>query len=406
MATIFEAKDGAPAVLLDLTRLGPGGYCTSTARSLGARVIKVEDPRLGDYAREVHMMPGVDAGPESPSAFFRMLSLGKESVALDLKSTAGRAAFLSLVERADVVVEQFRPGVMDRLGLGWAELHARNPRLVMCSITAFGQDSPFRDDAAHDINVMGLSGLLEAIAAGRRAGSTRQGPQIVGVQLGDAVAGLAALTAILGGLYARSNHGRGAWIDVSMYDALLSLPTVEAAEYAEAGRVARPGEGMLDGAYACYNLYRTGDDGWLAVGAFEEKFWKQFCTLLEQPEWIVLQRDLERQESLMREVAELIASRPLDEWLAVFAGSDCCVSPVRSFDAALEDEHARRRRLWKQSDGMEQPTPFTFADGFELLRGGVAPERGEHTGDILGELGVDPELIAQALADSAATSSS
>jgi alpha-methylacyl-CoA racemase len=410
MATVLEGADGRPAVLLDLTRLGPGGYCTSTARSLGARVIKVEDPRLGDYAREVHMMPGHDGGAalesDVPSAFFRMLSLGKESVALDLKSAAGRAAFLDLVEAADVVVEQFRPGVMERLGLGWPQLRERNPRLVMCSITAFGQDSPFAADAAHDINVMGLAGLLETIGAGRRAGSDRDGPQIVGIQLGDAVAGLAALTAIFAGLYARSNHGRGSWLDVSMYDALLSLPTVEAAEYAEAGRVAEPGEGMLDGAFACYNLYRTGDDRWLAVGAFESKFWARFCALVERPEWVDRQRDRGVQEALKREVGELIESHPLEHWLALFAGSDCCVSAVRSFEQALEDEHARRRGLWKRDGDFEQPTPFSFADGFELLRGGEPPARGEHTGELLAELGVEPERIASVLAENADASSS
>lgn len=393
MGAPLQRASGDATIVLDLTRLGPGGYCTASARGLGARVIKVEDPGAGDYARQVRMLEEGAAAAAEPSEFFRMLSLGKESVVLDLKSEAGHAAFLEMVERADVVVEQFRPGVLERLGIGWPVLRERNPRLVLCSISAFGQDSPFAGDAAHDINVMGLSGMLTAIAAGRRAGSEREGPEVVGVQLGDAVAGLAGLTAILAGLLARAEHGRGAWLDVSMYDALLSLPTVEAAELAEAGRVAGPGEGMLDGAFACYSLYRTGDDAWLTVGAFEPKFWHRFCELVERPGWIELKDDRGAQEELKLEVAARIAERPLAEWMELFAGEDCCVSPVRGFDEALADEHARRRQLWRGKEGFEQPLPFSFVDGFEPLRGGSPPSQGADTARVLAELGVGRELI-------------
>lgn len=406
MAAILETGEGRPATLLDLTRLGPGGYCTATARSLGARVIKIEDPRLGDYGREVRMMAEGEppAGDEDgPFPFFRMLSRGKESVELDLKAEAGREVFLDLVERADVVVEQFRPGVMERLGVGWPILRQRNPKLVMCSITAFGQDSPFAAMAAHDVNVMGMSGLLDLIAAGQCAGTEREGPQLVGIQLGDAVAGLAGLTAILAGLVGRANHGRGAWLDVSMYDALLSLPTVEAAEVAEAGRVAGPGEGMLDGAFASYNLYRAGDGGRLAVGAFEPKFWARFCELLERPDWVARQHDRAEQEELKREVGEAIAARPLSDWEQLFEPEDCCVSPVRPFEVALGDEHAERRGLWRTASGeWEQPTPFSLADGFELLSGGTVPSRGESTAELLAELGVAPDRIAAVAAENEA----
>jgi alpha-methylacyl-CoA racemase len=399
MPAPLQREDGSATVILDLTRLGPGGYCTAAARGLGARVIKVEDPGPGDYAREVRMLPGSPPPADGISEFFRMLSRGKESVVLDLKSESGRAAFLALVEEADAVVEAFRPGVLERLGLGWPTLRERNPRLILCSITAFGQDSPLSGEAAHDINVMGLSGLLSAIAAGRRAGSGGEGPEIVGIQLGDAVAGLTGIAAILAGLVGRAEHGRGAWVDVSMFDALLSLPTVEAAELAEAGRVAAPGEGMLDGAFAGYNLYRAADDGWLAVGAFEPKFWRRFCELLERPDWIELQHDRDAQENLKGLVAERIAGRPLADWAKLFAGEDCCVSPVRGFDQALADEHARHRRLWRGDDGFEQPLPFSFVDGFEAVRGGEPPSQGEQTVAVLEDLGVDRELIAAVAAE-------
>lgn len=391
------APGGKPLIVLDLTRLGPGGYCTAALRRHGARVIKVEDPQLGDYGRDVRMIAAADE-EAGMSEFFKLLSVGKESVALDLKDETGRGAFLRMVAHADVVVEGFRPGVMARLALDWPRLAAVNPRLVLASITAFGQDSPFSGQATHDVNVMGLSGLLTAIAAGRRAGSDADGIQLVGVQLGDAVAGLAGVTAVLGALFGREAGGEGSWVDVSMYDALLSLPTVEVAEYAEAGRVARPAEGVLDGAFASYNLYRTADDGWLAVGAFEEKFWRRFCELVGRPEWAAIGHDREVQDRLKAEVAAVVAGRPLSDWEGLFAAGDCCVTPVRSLSEALGDEHARRRGLWQGDDGIEQPPPFAFAAGFDLDPGGEAPTRGEQTAAVLEEMGVAPEDVGAILA--------
>src|SRR5215467_8724788 len=246
--------------VLDLTRLLPGAFCTMLMADMGADVVKVEEPRSGDYMR---WYPPLRDGR---SVLFNALNRNKRSLSLDLKQRAGRDLFLALVERADVVVEGNRPGVMDRLGLGWPALRAHNPSLVMASITGYGQDGPWSGRAGHDLNYMAVAGALSL--NGRRG----EPPHPLAVQVADiGGGGQAAATAILGALLAIARGGAGRHLDVSMTDGALSWLAVPLAQAHEQGPIARGGH-RLTGRYACYGVYECADGRYLSVGALEPKF--------------------------------------------------------------------------------------------------------------------------------------
>src|SRR6266545_2441290 len=236
--------------VLDLSRLLPGPFLTMVLSDMGADVVKVEDPRLGDYMRQI---PPARAGM---SGRFLAVNRGKRSLALDLKTEAGVDAFLRMVERADVVVESFRPGVMARLGVGWDALERRNPRLVLCSISGYGQDGPYVERAGHDLNYIGLAGVLAM-------GGTRGGaPAMPGVQIAD--------------LVGRARTGRGAWLDISMTEGALALLAAELGNIEAGAETPTRGRASLNGGMACYGVYETRDGKYVSVGALEPKFWLAF----------------------------------------------------------------------------------------------------------------------------------
>src|SRR5512139_2321641 len=247
--------------VLDLSRLLPGPYLTMVLADMGADVVKVEDPKLGDYLR------AFPPGKGGMSGRFLAINRGKRSLALDLKAAPARDAFLKMVEQADVVVESFRPGVMDKLGIGYAALAAKNPKIIVCSISGFGQTGPYVERAGHDLDYIGLAGVLAM------TGPAGGAPQMPGVQIADLAGGaLWSATAILGALVGRERSGRGAHLDISMTEGALALL---AAEIGNLDCGARPTRGRetLNGALACYGVYKTKDDRYLAVGALEPKFW-------------------------------------------------------------------------------------------------------------------------------------
>lgn len=306
--------------VLDLSRLLPGAYLTMLLADHGADVLKVEPPRGGDGLRTTPPLT-----VDGDGAVHVALNRGKRSVALDLRVEAAREALLELVDSADVLVESFRPGVLERLGLGWEVLSARRPRLVMVSITAFGRGSR---EPGHDLNVQAEGGALLLAGAGT--------PSLPASPYADLGAGLHAAFGALAALRRAEATGEGQRVEVSMADAALSLLPLATAGVAVTGRAPEPGADALTGGLACYATYRCADDAWLAVAALEPPFFSRLVSLLAEPELAAWQYDPLRQEELRARLSSLFGSRDRAEWLAVLDGEDTCVSPVLDVAEALD----------------------------------------------------------------------
>ncbi len=373
--------------VLDLTRLLPGPMCSLYLADLGADVLKIEDTAAGDYARGF----GVGAGETSP--FFRLLNRNKRAMRLDLKQAAGREVFLRLAQDADVVIESFRPGVMDRLGVGYATLSNANPRLVYCAITGFGQDGPYRDRAGHDINYLGYAGALDQI------GNAGGPPAIANIQIADLLGGsLPAAVGILAALYDARATGRGRLVDVSMTDAVAAHMVFPTIAHLLHGHTRPRGEDVITGAMPYYNAYRTADDRYMAVGAMEPKFWEAMCDALARPDLKPRQSPASAAESaaVKGELASVFASRTQAEWIEVFARHDCCVTPVLTPEEAMRDPQLSARGVFRDDGrgGVELAPPFRLSD-MQHRRDRPPPAPGEHSEAILREAGYDDDAIAR-----------
>jgi alpha-methylacyl-CoA racemase len=362
--------------VLDLSRLLPGPFLTMVLADLGADVVKVEDPRVGDYLRAFPPAKGGVAGR------FLAVNRGKRSLALDLKDATGRDTFLRLVERADVVVESFRPGVMDKLGLPYATLAERNPALVMCSISGYGQTGPYAHRAGHDLDYIALAGVL---AMGGPAGGA---PVMPGVQIADLAGGaLWGATAILAALVGRHRTGKGAHLDISMAEGALALL---AAELGNLDCGAHPTRGVetLNGGLACYGVYRTADDRYLAVGALEPKFWIALNQAIGRaPNVAELVGKPAEQERVRAELAAIFATRSAAEWHAHLAAHDCCVEVVLEPDELAEHPLHQARGVFFTIDGGEGVGPIRqVRTPVGLPRDSRPPPRlGQHTDEVLRE---------------------
>ncbi|MFM0287251.1 CaiB/BaiF CoA transferase family protein [Paraburkholderia megapolitana] len=322
----------APALqglrVLDLTRLLPGPVATLRLAELGAEVLKIEAPGEGDATRTM-MQSSSDRAAGRPGAFYRLVNRGKREMRLDLKSEAGRTVLCALAREADVLIESFRPGVMDRLGVGFEALHALNPKLVYCAISGYGATGPFTQHAGHDINYIGYAGVLEQLAD--RDGA----PVLPNFQIADLLGGaLSAVTQILAALWHVARGGDGRFVDVSMTHASYAHNVVAQIALANDGTAPPAGGGLLNGGVPCYNLYRTLDGRWLAVGALELKFWETLCAALGRPDWGARHWSLGQAiggpdaHALTRELAAVIAGNSLEDWVTLLEPLDCCVSPV------------------------------------------------------------------------------
>lgn len=377
--------------VLDLTRLLPGPYATLVLADLGAQVDKVEDPQGGDYLRQSPPML------EGESALFYGLNRNKRSLVLDLKSAEGAALLRELVPRYDVLLESFRPGVMDKLGLGHEALLALNPRLVLCAISGYGQSGPDRLRAGHDLNYVARAGVL---GYGGQAGGA---PAFPGVQVGDIGGGsLFALVGILAALHERERTGRGRRVDVSMTDGALAFLHMHlAARLALAGEGAPLARGAeaLNGGYACYGLYRTQDGRHLAVGSLEPKFFAGLCEVLGCPELLADGYSPGPAAERVKEVlAQRFAAHPLAYWVERFRPLDLCVEPVLEGDEVLQDAQLRARGLFVETEDAQRGgrrvthllTPLRM--GETPLR--PPPALGQHSREILREAGVSEARIA------------
>jgi len=385
---VLDARPLAGVRVLDLSRLLPGPFATLVLADLGAQVDKIEDPAGGDYLR---MMPPLDDGMCS---VFRMLNRGKRSAILDLKKPAGRDAFLRLVPRYDVLVESFRPGVLQRLGLGYEVLAEANPGLVYCAISGYGQTGPLSGRAGHDLNYLARAGVLGL------TGPEGNAPQVPGVQLADiGGGGLFALVGILSALEARHRTGRGRMVDVSMCEGALTFAAFGIGAWLGGQRDPRGGA-VLMGGIAPYNTYATKDGRAVSLGALEPKFWFAFCQGVGlEPGMDALMPGPHQAEWKAR-VADKIAERTRDEWESFAAAHDCCLEPVLDPDEVVADPQHTFRKMFVGAAGAAAPqirTPLA-----PPARGARAPAQGEHTVAVLEEAGFRETEIA-ALRDAGAT---
>ena len=372
--------------VLDLTRLLPGPMATRHLADMGADVVKVEDTEAGDYSRSMGRVRGVPP----MSDFFRLVNRNKRAIRLDLKSPKGCEVFLRLAKKADVVVEGFRPGVMAKLGVGYEALAAVNPRLVYCSITGYGQDGPYAERAGHDVNYIGYAGVGDQIG-------TAKAPVVPNFQIADLLGGaLTPVMGILAALIDAKSSGRGRHVDVAMTDAVFAHAIFPLLGFLEHGRTPPRGSGMLDGGLPCYNVYRTRDGRWMAVGALERKFWETLCDILGCPE-LKGKHIVYREEArpVKERLAAAFASRTQREWSEVFARADCCVSPILTVDEALENEQLCARGMAIVAEGLTQLAPPVSFSEFEFAIVRPAPGLGEHTDEVLREAGFrDAEIAA------------
>jgi len=367
--------------VLDLSRLLPGPYATMVLADLGATVDKVEDLRGGDYMRA--MPPHVGG----MNATFVALNRGKRSLALDLKKDEGRAAFLRLIENYDVLVESFRPGVMARLGLEYAVLREKNPRLVYCAITGYGQDGPLKDRAGHDINYLARAGVLGV--TGPEGGP----PEVHGVQIADIGGGaLYGVIGILAALAAREQTGVGRLVDVSMCEGSMAMALYGLTSHF-GGLALPPGAGMLMGGIAPYGTYTTKDGGAVALGALEPKFWKAFCRAAGLEAGMDALLPGPHQAAWKEKVAAAIADKTRDEWAAIAAEADCCLEPVLMPDELADDPQHAARGIFIETDQGQMPVPRTPIA--EEGATGEAPQHGGETEEILKESGFLPAEIAK-----------
>jgi alpha-methylacyl-CoA racemase len=374
--------------ILDLTRLLPGPMCTLYLADLCADVIKIEDTGAGDYARTLSTSPG--ARPAGMPAWYRAINRNKRSLAIDLKTSSGHAAFMALARVADVIVEGFRPGVVQSLRIEYDAIRAINPRVVYCSISGYGQNGPRALAPGHDVNYLGYAGVLHD--TGTRGGA----PALANLQIADLLGGAAsAAIGILGALIGAQRQGVGRYVDVAMADAVLAHQIFALGAFEDAGDVAPRGEGLLTGGFPCYGVYETHDRRWLAVGALEAKFWRLLCETLSRPDLVALQFATGAEGARARnELAAIFASRTRDAWCTRFENVDCCVTPVLTFEEALADpQFAARGTTLRRPDGARQyAPPFRLSpSSFAVLRD--APRHGEHTDEVLREAGLDARAI-------------
>lgn len=373
-------------VVLDFTRLLPGPLATMLLGAYGADIIKIEDVEAGDPTRFVGRFIN------GSGAFFRQLNRNKKSLALNLKEEEGREIAKKLAARADILIEGFRPGVMEKLGLGYDELSKINTGLIYASITGYGHNNTFSNRAGHDINYTGLSGLLSLSAM------KGEKPETQGLQIADIGAGsFMAINAVMMALYAREKSGKGSFVDVSMTRGLLPFLALAASALNSGEDNARKDSGPITGAYACYNTYETKDGKYMSLGALEPVFWQRFCERINRPEWIELQFDHEKSAALIDQVGKIFREKNRNEWVEHLKDLDACCEPILELPEAVEHLLSKETGSWLEvwhEDFKEiligHPFLISEKGGAERL---PPPVHGEHTEEILKAIGYSENVI-------------
>lgn len=385
--------------ILDLTRLLPGPYATQLLGDLGAEVVKIEEPTVGDYYREEE--PSLADGD---SRIFAMLNRNKKSVALDLKDDRGHEAFMSLAETADVIVEGFRPGVAERLGIDYEAVSRRNEEIVYCSLSGYGQDGPYEQWAGHDVNYIGIGGLLYM------TGSPDGEPVIPGLPVADFGGGMMTAFAAMVGLWSAARTGEGQYFDLAMTDIIVSWFTLYAPfVFEDAASPPERGGTMPAGKYPCYAVYATADGGHVTLGAMEYKFWEAICEELDLEEYANPEDHFPtgpRSAEIEAALAERFARRTREEWLERLDPAVVPVAPVNDPVEVWEDPQVRHREMVTSlPDGGSIPlvnTPVRPAGDHEFVRS-EHPGLGEHSREILGAIGVDESTVDELFEDGVTT---
>jgi alpha-methylacyl-CoA racemase len=377
--------------VLDCTRLLPGPYATVFLADLGAEVIKIEEPTNGDYMRNLF-------GESSQiNPFFQAINRNKKSVVINLKLSEGKQVFLDLVKSADVVVESFRPGVMDKLGIGYKECVEVNPGIIYAAVTGWGQKGPYAHMAGHDINYLGISGLL-----GLTRSKRENEPVIIGTQFADLNGSWQAVIGILAALFRKYQTGEGSLIDVSMLDGVVSWETLFLIQQIVDEKPFLANEHLLLGNMVCYNIYETLDGKYVTLGCVESKFWKAFCDGVGRPDWY--KHQFETIESpFNQEIQALFQRKTRKEWEEIGEKADCCLFPLLDFYEILDHPQISSRQFLmknKQRDGTSEygirfPILFDQPDNEFVNRQHyqVAPTLGQHTKEILTQMGYTTEQI-------------
>ncbi|MEQ8235645.1 MAG: CaiB/BaiF CoA-transferase family protein [Syntrophomonadaceae bacterium] len=375
--------------VLDLSRYLPGPFCTQILADFGAEVIKVEDPRGGDLGRT--LTPCI----EGESARFPTVNRNKKSITLDLKQEAGKEIFRQLVAKADVVVDQFRPGVMKKMGLDYDALKKVNRGIIYCAITGYGWTGPMKDAAGHDLNYLNLAGVtgMTGVYKGR--------PAMSGVQIADIAGGtLYSVIAILLALASREKTGEGQLCDVAMLDCSISLLAYTLGEWAGWGRLPEMGNDVLTGGYACYNVYECKDGKHVSLGAVEDKFWAEFCEKLDRAEYIKPQWNPALQQDIQADIRAIMMTRTRDEWVEFFAHNDICFTPVLTMEEMCNHPQVIAREMilkLPNFKGTGRDIPLT---GVPIKMSGTPgeavltfPKLGEHTDITLSQAGYSQDEI-------------
>jgi crotonobetainyl-CoA:carnitine CoA-transferase CaiB-like acyl-CoA transferase len=366
--------------VLDLTQLLPGPYATQLLRDMGAEVTKVERPGSGDPGRQFG-----EGGTDRGSALFDVVNRGKRSVTVDLKTDAGRDVFLDLAAGVDVVVEQFRPGVVDRLGVGYEDVRAVNEDVVYCSMSGYGATGPNRDRVGHDLNYVGTAGLLDMTRP-----DAASKPVIPGYPVADMAGGLVAALSIVSALLSRElGGGGGEFVDVAMTDAVLSMAQLVAGP-AMAGVEQRPGETVVTGKYPCYDVYECADGEYVTLAALEPEFWETFCEAVGRPNLTGehMADDGATRERVRDSLREVFGERTREAWLDELGDRDVMVGPVNTVREAFSESQVGVRELVDEADGLVRRAGFP-AQGSEgpPRTDEPAPALGEHTDAVLREVG-------------------
>ncbi|MBA4379670.1 MAG: hypothetical protein C0393_03110 [Anaerolinea sp.] len=362
--------------VLDLSRLLPGPYLTQLLADLGAEVIKIETPRLGDYSRLAPPEMGL-------GGLFETVNRGKKSVAVNYRNARGREIFLKLAATADVILEGFKPGSVKKWGIDYDAVRAVKPDIVYCSLSGYGQEGPYRGRAGHDLNYLAIGG---ALALNSRAG---EAPLPYGLPAADLAGGMLAAIAILGALVGRGKTGAGMYLDMALLDGVISWMTPLAGAAYFSGIDVSAGGLPLLGGLPCFNVYETADGKYLTLAALEPTFWADFCRVTARAD--LLPRQFDRR--LGNEIATIFRQKSRAEWLSAFAGTDGCVEAVNSFEEMLDHPQIRARGYVRQENGepVGMNSPFMFARG----ESAPAPKLGEHTESALKNIGLGKEEIKE-----------
>ncbi|MDY6933329.1 MAG: CaiB/BaiF CoA-transferase family protein [Spirochaetota bacterium] len=373
--------------ILDLSRLLPFNYCTLMLADLGVDVLKVEEPTLGDYMR--WFPPKL----KNENAIFLMANRNKRSMTLNLKDAKGREILCQLVKEYDVLFESFRPGVMNKLGVGYDTLKQINPRLIFCSSTGYGQDGPYKDRPGHDMNYISVAGILDA--TGRHTGA----PVIPGIPIADMSIGIFSAFSILTGVIARDRNGKGQHIDVSMTDCMVSYNMINIAQHLMSKLVQNSNELNVIGEAPYYNVFKAKDSKYISLGNIEEKFWVNFVNLIGREDLKEHQFSIgEKRKEVMEEIQNIISTKTRREWLDIFEGEDICYAPVNDIEDMMNDPHVKHRDMLLH---MEHPVegritsvgfPFKFSETPGEIRS-PSPTFGQHTDEVMKRLGYNDDEL-------------